>query len=484
MKDIILIQPRAGTFDLLGARIPSGVLSLATLPKDKGYNVKIIDQRIDKDWEKNLIKALKSNPICVGITCMTGRQIEFALKASKIVKEHSTSPVVWGGVHTTILPEESISHPLIDIIVLREGEITFMEVVEALENRTALADVKGIYYKEGGKVKRTGERSFIKNLDGLPDLPYELLDMEKYSSINIEGKSIDFVSSRGCPFNCSFCYNTYFNRRLWRALSAEETVKRLKNMVNKYNIKTIFFQDDNFCADLTRLRKILKGILEEKLDINWGTLGLRVDTAKRMDDSMLQLMEKSGCVNVDIGAESGSKRILEMIDKQITVEDLLSVNKRISKYPFIVKYSFVIGFPTETRDEREATVKTALKLVKDNKRAYTPFFVYTPYPGTPMFDLAIKNGLVPPKSLEEWSKFGWDNWYFNFKSWLTAAQIRELKSIEISSMFYNEVIRYKINKGTTRLLFDLYHPIAKFRFKNYFHKFPVDSLLSRKLLKT
>ena len=466
---------------MLGARLPLGLLSIAAIPFQKGYTITIIDQRVDDHWQQSLEAALKKNPICVGITCMTGKQILHALEAAKIVREHSSAPLVWGGVHTTLIPEQSLESPYVDIVVLREGDITFMELVEALEKNGSLSAIQGIYYKQEGQALKNPDRGFIKNLDELPELPFDLVDVNKYASLHIEGRSLDFVTSRGCPFKCSFCYNNYFNKCTWRAFSAEETVKRLKNFVRKYQVKTVYFQDDNFFTDLKRIKKILQGIIDEKLNINWGTLGLRVDTAMRIDAELFQLMEKSGCINVDIGAESGCKRILEMVDKQITVEDMLEVNRRIAQYPFIVKYTFIVGFPTETKDEMFSTVQAALRLTSENKNAYTPIFAFTPYPGSPMFDFAIKNGFAPPQNLEEWGYFGIDSWYFNFKSWLNNQQIRELKSLEFASLFSNKNIKYKINKPLTRLLFNLYHPIAKFRFKHHFHALPLDSLLLRKI---
>ncbi|TAL48076.1 B12-binding domain-containing radical SAM protein [archaeon] len=481
MKDIVLIQPKAGSWDMAGARCPLGLLFISAIPHSKGYNIKIIDQRTNPQWEADLKKSLENNPICVGITCMTGGQIHHALAAAKIVKESGNTPIVWGGVHSTLLPEQTLENPYVDIVVMREGEITFMELLESLENGNPLDNIKGICYKKDGKTIRNPDREFIRNLDELPDLPYELINVDDYSSLNVNGKSIDFSSSRGCPFRCSFCYNNYFNKGTWRSFSAEETVRRLKNLVNKYGIKTIYFQDDNFCADVKRLKAILKGILDEKLDIKWGTLGLRVDTAKRMDDEAWELMEKSGCMNVDIGAESGNERILTMIDKKITVEDMVEVNRKLVNFPFIVKYTFIMGFPTETKEERSDTAKLAIKLTKENKKAYTPFSIYAPYPGTPMFNFAVEHGFIPPKNLEEWGNFNIDNWYLNFKSWLSPKEVRELNSISFTSLFANNNIKYKINNKLTAFLFVLYHPIAKFRFENNHHFIPVESMLYRKV---
>jgi len=479
MREIILIQPKTGIWSMLNIRLPISLLSIAAIPHKKGYKIKIIDQRLDPNWKQNLLKSLKNNPLCVGITCMTGKQIFYALEASKLVKENSDVPVIWGGVHATLLPKQTLENSYIDIIVLREGDIIFMELINALEKGKSLKKIKGIYYKDKNKIIKNPERGFIKNLDELPDLPYELVKVEKYAALDIEGRSADFFTSRGCPYNCSFCYNNYFNKCLWRSLSAKETIKRLKNFVEKYNIKTIYFLDDNLCVDLERLRKILNGIIKEKIKIRWGTSGLRVDTAKKMDHHLLNLMIKSGCVNLDIGAESGSKRILELIDKKINVNDIIKVNRKLSKFSFLTKYTFLIGFPTETKQERKATIKLALKLSKENKNACTPFGILAPFPKSPIYNLAVKKGFIPPKTLEQWGDFSVDDWYFKSKSWLSSNQIRELKSIAFTSLFSNKTIRYKINNPITKFLFNLYHPIAKFRFNNNFHFFPIDSLVSR-----
>lgn len=480
MKSIVLIQPRAGGFDLLGARLPIGLLSISSKLSREGYNIRIIDQRLDNNWEKTLISSLKLNPICVGITCMTGRQIESALKASQIVKKNSNCPVVWGGVHASILPYQTIQNKFIDILVLKEGEITFYELIKVLEKNKNFSKIKGLVYKKDGKINVNPEREFIKCLDLIPELPYHLVDVDKYSSMHIEGKSIDFVSSRGCPNKCSFCYNLRFNKQRWRTMSAKETIKRVKYLVEKYGIKTIYFQDDNFFVDLERVRDILKGIIKEKLNIKWGTLGLRVDTVTRMDDEFLKLMYDSGCINVDIGAESGSDRILKLIDKQIKIEDLLKVNRRLAKYPFIVKYTFIIGFPGETEEENMQTVKIAQKLVKENPNAYTPMAVYVPYPGTNMYDTALKLGFIPPKTLEEWANFNPEDWFKFFPSWLKKSELSRLQSIAFTSLFYNKNIKYKINTKLYRFLFELYHPIAKLRFNHDLHFFPIESWLSKK----
>ena len=472
-------------FDRVGARLPIGVLSAAAIPYSKGADVRIIDQRTDDDWVDWIEQYIDDKTVCVGITCMTGSQIKYALEVSKYVKDtYPHIPIIWGGVHATLMSEQTLVNPYIDMIIRKEGDHTFYEVYDALKNKKSLDGIRGLWYKREGQIFKNPDRPFIKDLDELPELPYSLLEMEKYTTVNFEhgGKSVDFVSSRGCPSNCSFCYNQFFNDCRWRSFSAIETVRRLKNVVKTYNIKSVFFQDDNFCVNIPRLKDICKGIIREKLNIKWGTLGLRVDTAKMMDKEVLDLMEKSGCMNVDIGVESGSQTILNMIDKNIKAKDVLGVNEKLSKYPFIIKYTFIVGFPGETDDDIKKSIKLANDLVKGNKNAYTLFLIYTPYPGTPLFEKAVDLGFVPPDKLEEWSKFNYDNWATEFPSWHSKSHIRKLVSISFTSFFANKNVMYKLNNKWVRFLFRIYLPIAQFRFKHNFHFMPLDSMIGRRLI--
>ena len=488
MAEIILVQPKAGGFDKVGARLPIGILSIAALPYKKGHSVKIVDQRIDSDWKNTILKHITKETICIGITCMTGSQIKYALEASTFFKGEYAVPVIWGGVHPSLMPKQTLENHNINYIIDREGDITFYNLFKCFKENKNFSNVPGVWYKDFDKdfnteLKYTGNKPFIKTLDILPELPYELINIDDYTSTNFEGgKSIDFVSSRGCPAQCAFCYNFVYNKSRWRCMSAKETVRRLKFLVKKFNIKSVFFQDDNFCVNVKRLKEICEGIIKEKLDIKWGTLGLRIDTAKTIDEELLNLMYKSGCRNVDIGVESGNQEMLNKINKNIKLEDIYNVNEKLSKYNFIIKYTFIIGFPNETDNQRMDSVKLALELVKNNKKAYTLFLIYTPYPGNHLYNEAIKLGFKPPKTLEEWSSFNYDTWAFRFSSWHSKKEILKLGSIAFTSFFANKNVLYKINNKLIKLLFLIYYPIAKFRFKNNFHFLPIDSIIGRRFI--
>jgi radical SAM superfamily enzyme YgiQ (UPF0313 family) len=416
---------------------------------------------------------------------MTGAQIYYALEISRFVKQNSDVPVVWGGVHPCLLPLQTLENENIDIIIHGEGEITFHSLLKALEKGKPLKSVDGIWYKERGKPKKTEPRDFIKDLDILPEKPYELINLNDYYGFSFgDERSITLETSRGCPFRCGFCYNTVFNKRMWRGYSSKRSLEKIRFITEELGIKGIYIQDDNFVANLKRYEEILDGISKEKIDMIWGLLGARADSLERMSPDLLKKTRRAGCRHIDVGVESGSERILKLIQKDITVPRVLAVNNKLADFDFKVKYTFIAGFPTETEAETRETVNLAMRLAEDNKNAFTPLYIYTPYPGTPLYNLALENGFKPPQTLEGWSKFTFLDWYLNYPSWLDKKRIKILDNLSFTALFANKNIKHKIKKKWMRTLFELYNPIAKFRFRNNFYHLPLERMIEKKLMKT
>jgi len=404
MSDIVLVYPKTG-FDIKGVSIdpPLSLLAIASTVIDK-YSVKIIDQRMNDNWQHALINELKFNPLCVGITSMTGPQIKYALEATRIVK--SVKPdmkVVWGGVHATLLPEQTLAYELIDIIVIGEGEVTFKELVDSLKEQKELKNIRGIAFKNNGSIFITEARDYL-DLNALPEIPYNLVNIEDYIGSQgrfrgINMRSLIFISSRGCPWGCTYCCNPRLSKRKWRALSAEETFKRVSNLVKKYQLNAITFHDEEFLVDQKRAEEIAGLIRGE---FKWW-IQARMD---RLKDSHLEFLNDSGLVAVQPGIESGSDRILKMIKKGETVSDILIANKILVETDIIPLYNFMMGFPTETYKELMQTVDLALQLLKDNPKAQVSgFYTCIPYPGTELFELAKYEGFQVPSTLEEWAKY-------------------------------------------------------------------------------
>lgn len=478
-QEIVLIQPKVGSWDNLGVRPPDGLLTIAAIPYTKGYNVKIVDQRVEKDWRSVLQSHLKKSPLFVATSCMTGPQIAYALEISKFVKQYDKSiPVIWGGIHPTFNPHQTLENENIDIVVIDEGDLTFMELIEKFEAGQDLKDVLGIGYKKDGKIIINQKRPLIEDLDSLPSLPYNLIDIKKYYGFDAgnEKASIALSTSRGCPFKCTFCYDTVAFGNRFRGFSAKRTIEMVKNVVEKFKIRAIYFADDNFCTDLKRYKDIVDLLLQENFDITWGISGVRMDSIKIMDHDLLTKMVRAGCNNLNSGLESGSDRILKMIKKGITVQLITDANNKLSEYPIKAKYTLIAGFPTETEEEMNQTVKLALKLIEDNKNAYTLFCAYVPWPGVELWDIAKQHGVYEPKSLEEWIKVDNDNVLDNLP-WLDNRRKEMIKNLVFTSNFANKNIKYKIGKKYLKFLFDLYYPIAKLRFKYNVYQLQIDRWL-------
>ena len=459
---------------------PLGLLCIATPLDLAGYRVKIIDQGFERKWKNILLSELEKKPVCLGVSTKTGPQIRYAIEASSIAKQHGETPVVWGGVHPSLLPEQTLKNQNIDIVVQGEGEETFFELVQALEQNRPLNSIKGIWYKENGEIRKTEPRPFIDlNKRFFPS--YHLVDLTRYSLKLFGIDHVWFSSSRGCPYRCGFCYNTVFNKGTWRGLTAEKTLDGIKRIRREYSFRGINLTDDLFFKDIERVKKILSGIVDKEIDVVVSKLDIHGHELSKIDDDFLGLLENAGCKSIIVGVESGSQRILNLINKNINISQVLEFNKRIRKFPIIPKYSFMMGFPTETKDDIQQTVSLIFKLIEDNEEAMKDMNIYSCYPGTVLYDLAIEKGLKPPESLEEWASVNWRTINRKYTPWVTRERERLLKMLHCSSLFLEKNYFLEPIRPTNPfivMLARLYHPIAKKRVQTLYHKFAIEIKLA------
>lgn len=404
MADVILLYPRIGR-DVKGISIdlPLSVLAVAsTLVQD--YEVEIIDQRVHQNWKEKLRRELEGDTICVGISSMTGSQIGYGLEMARFVREVCGDvPIVWGGVHSTLLPEQTLQHPLVDIVVIGEGELIMRNLVCTLKKRRNLNEVKGICYKRRGNMTRTGPEA-LSDLNILPDLPYELIDIEQYvakKTRQLPGvtRMLPFFSSRGCAHACTFCCNPGLSKRRWRAMSAENTYEKVMSIVERFTLDGVTFHDEEFLMDIKRAGKIADLIGGQ---VRWNIQG-RMDALARMD---LKRLERDGLGAVQPGLESGSPRILRFIKKGETVNDFAIANQALRRTGIVAMYNFMVGIPTETYEDLMSTIDLALKMLAENPNARIgAFSMYVPYPGTELFNFGICHGLQAPHSMDGWIRF-------------------------------------------------------------------------------
>ncbi len=407
--DVILFQPTpsSGVFEYRVAMLPLGLLCCASALEKSGYRVSIIDQSADPQWKTKLLSDVNKKPIAFGITCMTGPQIMHALAVCKLVRDRCPDiPIIWGGVHASLLPEQTLENQLVDIAVVGEGEDTLPELIEALKAKTPLQQVRGIAFREDGQYVFTGTRPFI-NLDTQPPLALHLVNVNRYREHMLGRHHIHMHTSRGCTFECAFCWDPVVHKRIFRKMDPPKVLESIHRIVSEYGIRGFLFHDDNFFLDLAWARSVIEGIVRFDLDLSLGKLFIRADTLCRMDDEFLKLLVRAGVKRLVMGVESGSQRINDLLKKHITLDQVLEANRKLLPYPIHPAFMFMMGIPTETSEEVAQSIRFADRLITENPKATRTFNLYMPYPGTELFKFAVQNGLREPEALTEWAQFNY-----------------------------------------------------------------------------
>jgi radical SAM superfamily enzyme YgiQ (UPF0313 family) len=360
----------------------------------QNHEVKIIDSSILNYTIGDVERELRSfNPDVVGVTSVTPSIYEAYKVAETAKKVREDCTVILGGPHATFMPRQTMEEcEYIDIIVRGEGEETTRELIENIEKGVPLNKVMGITFRKEKGIIDTEPRPFIKNIDDIPFPSRDLLPMHLYKFNGV--KYTTMLTSRGCPFGCSFCSSSRLFGGYWRGRSPENVLEEIKTVYGEYGIRNIEFMDDTFTLDQKRAEKICDGIIEQGWDISWGASS-RVDTLSK---ELAEKMKKAGCWIIFLGIESGSQKILDTIGKRITLEQAKKAVEILKDAGIQVLGSFIIGFMQDTKE----TIKETIKFAKSLNLDYAEFSILTPYPGTPIFDYAKKNNML---LTEDWSKY-------------------------------------------------------------------------------
>ncbi len=412
------------------------------------------------------------NPLFVGISCMSGQQIKYALEFARAVRlQNPAVPLVWGGVHPTLLPEQTACNDYVDIVVRGEGELIVRELANALSENQSIEKVDGITYYVNGAIQNNPDGKTV-NLDEIPiDLPYELLSMDKYPSF--KSGRFHIQTSRGCPHRCGFCYNTLFNKNRWRGKSPQRVLDEIQYIKKRYpHIKIIDPIDDNVFVDEFRIQEICHGLLDRKMEIQWRA-NCRFDYVASYDKDFLGLLERAGCVELDFGGESGSERLQQLICKDVTAEEMLQSVDNLRRWaPSIEPYvSWMSGLPDETDEDLSATFNLMDKMCQVNpKTQHYGIFVYTPFPSPVMQFLPPE--FAPPQTLEEWGNI--EVFHFN-PPWHNKKQVEKLHTISaVTRLAFYPHARIKERDLAYKLAYSLMNRIEKYRWRHRNFSFPIE----------
>jgi radical SAM superfamily enzyme YgiQ (UPF0313 family) len=368
-----------------GYTIPFGLLSLAAvirrdLPQTFIAVVDGMSENLTPDVLLDRILELK--PDIVGISSFS-YSINDAILLSKWIKTSAPDiKIILGGVHVTQLPYEAIKDPNIDFIMRGEGEYSFRDLVAGRE----LDGIKGLVYKDSeGKVKMNSEFGIVDDLDELPDIAYNLVDMSKY--FPTAGQCHRFpasamITSRGCPGKCIYCSSSVSGKKV-RYRSARKIINEIKYLIRHYGIKEIIFMDDVFTSNKDRLLEFCQMVQDENIDIVWDCSS----RVQHVDEYILREMKKGRCSQLSFGVETGDERVLKSIKKGQTLDHVRRKVSLSKKAGLETRSSFIIGFPADTLESIKKTIDFAVELDPH----LVSFYVATPFPGTEMYEWAIKN---------------------------------------------------------------------------------------------
>lgn len=367
------------------------------------YNIGLADENIDSDIRKAITRF---RPHIVGITATTP-QLLAASRIGEFIKSFDRNIfIVVGGPHPTVLPEATLKDfKSFDIVSIGESEQTFLEIVDTyIENtssfRKNLRNIKGIAYRESGQIFLTSPREFIENLDDIPLPDRDIFNRAYYFNRprqvirGLSKRSTHIMSSRGCPYDCIYCSSKLLWKNILRFHSPERVVDEIGELLGKFKLEAVFFEDDLFIADKNRVMQICQGLIKKGYynKIAWAAQ-LRSNQISERDLALLKLMKEAGCIQIEFGFESGSERFLKIIKKNTaTVEQNQSALNLVKKAGLRVFGNFIFGFQGETEEDMEKTKNFILKNYQ--YLDYFQAYVATAYPGTDFWNECVNAGII------------------------------------------------------------------------------------------
>ena len=383
-----------------------------------------------------------------------------------------------------MLPQQTLRNESIDIIGMGEGEELIAELAEVIATNglkpAALERILGIGFRDNGIIRLTPPRPFITDLDRYPPA-WDLLPFERY----IYGKKYFYsefgsklpgdrigaiITSRGCPWRCGYCYNQFVNKRTFRAHSARRAIADVEYLKKTYGISAVIFEDDDFFANPKRSLEIIG-----EINLPWSS-SIRANYLARWGDEFARELSAHGCTELRIGAESGTPRILELAQKDITREDILRAVELCRKSGIRALLAFMIGFPGESWSEMLETfdLMDNLEQSGDDTVVVNGPAVYFPWPGTALFDRAVELGFRPPQQLREWA-VGWGR--KNIPAYVP-------KKAKYAVFYRILALRKNLNALRFPFLARLFQYLARVRWEKRFFGFPIDYYLSHLAIKT
>ncbi len=461
---------------------PLALIAVAAPLLEAGYQVDIVDTALEDDYVSAVLQRMPG-ALCLGISLITGPMIRGAVQVGEAVKERfPTVPIVVGGWHPSILPEQTLEASFVDVVALKQGEVTLLELARALREGESLDSVSGILWKDSaGRMHRNPPRVYPRVAELSSRIPgYELIDYDRYHR-QTGLRWVMYSSSHGCPYDCGYCSNASVYGRNLDLLPVEQVVDEVAYLVRKFRIGLLGIIDDIFFAFRERCLRIAEGFLRAGLNFEWYIQD-RVDCWARLTPAQARLYRRAGLVRVHYGAESGSDGVLQSIEKRADVGRTLEASRRCWEADIRASFGFIFGLPAEQEEDLRLTLDLIDQIYRSNPRADCYTNIFTPYPGSPLWPVSVQKGFVPPSCFEEWADF-----YPRITRlpWHSAAQHRRLQAIRQYLRFgYHQVnVGEKAHSRRHQMVLNLFQPSSRLRIRHKRFEIPWEVYAYRGLQK-
>lgn len=411
-----------GSAETLYTDIPLSVVSLANRLHGK-FEIEIVDERINPVID--LQKSLK-DVIAVGISSTTSSQIINGLRFAEKVRAYDKQiKIIWGGWHPSLMPMETLRHELVDIVIQGQGEVVMERLITCLEEAGDLSTVPNILYKDrDGKIIVTKRQEFSDlQMPRSMKMGYRHVKMTDYIHSGWGNQRIlGYESSRGCPYQCSFCSISSLFGCKWYGIPADDIFQDICYLKDEFQIDAIHFFDNNFFVNRNRVFTLADMIKQENIKLRWdGTVVVRQFLNLKAKE--IALLKQSGFYRIIVGIESGDEEVLTHIHKLHRREEVLELVRRCKEFELLPSLSFMVGFPWNPEKDFYNTINLIEEIKSIYHQTEILLFVFSPYLGTPLYDIAKSFHMVFPEELTGWAQFTYDR---PNTPWLTESLKRKI----------------------------------------------------------
>ena len=472
-KKIVFFFP---AFSSQEATAPLGILAVSTPLLQAGYQVTIVDSTITPNFQKRVLEELK-DALCLAVSLVTGPMIRETVQIARAAKAlYPGLPVVLGGWHPSLLPDQTLAAQFVDVVIRGQGEYALLEVIQRLEDRASLKGIEGVGYKEDGRLVFNPPRA-LKPIADLPAKAYHLADFDAYERLCGRRWAM-YISSLACPYNCGYCTNQGVYGRKWNALEPAQVVEETLDIVQRYRLQLLWIVDDNFLVDRERALEIAEGLIRRRAAFDWS-IQASTNLVDRFTVDELKLLKRSGLSQIAMGADSGSVRVMKLMGKDFqSIDTIYAAAEKLHKAQVRPSFNMIFAYPGEQEKDR----RESLHLIMDICRRYpgAEFWtnIFTPYPGAPVMERAFELGIQVPKTFEEWSDFFPR---YTVLPWLNGKKHRRMQTMReyLRMAFARVPVSIHRKDRFTRLAHEALGIPSRWRLDHDFYEFPIEIWLNQ-----